>query len=220
MKKMILFDMDGTLLDTFPALAIAMEKAYKHYFPNKEYNVCLDKLRDAVSYGRDALTAVAFNRSNPPKEWGLYAEQVYSDIMLENTDYFDGIKNILLSLMDKNISYGIVTSKPYNLTSQLCGVLPLLQEAKVVICPEHVSRCKPHPEPLLLACEKSDSTLAESIYIGDSDSDIESAKACGMDSILVKYGYLYRGADISIISPTYIAEDVDELLRKINELVL
>jgi N-acetyl-D-muramate 6-phosphate phosphatase len=215
--NLFLFDMDGTLLDTLPALEYSMIQTYKKY-GNGEYRTNIDDLRGAVTYGRDALASVVFNTDNPDKKWGIYAEKVYNQTFLNNTNYFSGVEKILEYLITEKIKFGIVTSKPRYLTEQLCSTLELLSHSDIVICPEDVKHKKPDPEPLLLACSKLGVDVSEAIYVGDSDVDIESANNCKMNSIFVEYGYLPQSINVETLDFNYIANNTSDLFDIIKSL--
>jgi phosphoglycolate phosphatase len=211
----VLFDLDGTLLDTFPGLLFSLKKTHAKYIGGA-FNVNPNDIRETVSLGRDALVARALNISNPSEEACIYAEEVYSSIMLNQTNYFDGIKDVLSHLISIGLPFGIVTSKPKKLVFTLCDKNELLGRAAVIICPEDVKNKKPNPEPLIMACQRMNIDIDSVIYVGDSDLDIKAANSCNMASILALYGYLPKETDYLLLKPTYTIKDPLEMIAIIN----
>lgn len=215
---LVLFDLDGTLLDTFPAILNALKQAHLKYIGGT-FSVPLEELRETVSLGLLALVEKTLGANHPLLEEAcIETEYIYESIMLNQTNYFEGIQDVLSYLISINMRFGIVTSKPKKSVSVLCDKNELLRQTSVIICPEDVKNIKPNPEPLITACKRMGIEIDSAIYIGDSNLDIEAANKCKMPSILVLYGYLSNQTDPSILKPTYIANSPSEIITLIKSI--
>lgn len=187
----ILFDMDGTILDSAPDfIVVTNELLAKHQLPA----VGPETIRQVVSGGAKAMVKNAFGLTDddPLLEplrlefLALYQQQcaVYSKL-------YDGMASLLTDLEKSSIRWGIVTNKPVRFAEPIMERLALDTRASVLVCPEHVTHCKPSPEPLLLACKMLAIAPETAIYIGDDQRDIESGNAAGCKTIAVTYGYIH-----------------------------
>ena len=193
----VLFDLDGTLIDT---------AADFHYVINlllAEHNqlpVSYEHLRKHVSNGARAMVGAAFNKSEQDPEFSGLLErmlELYLQHLTTNTRPFPGITELLLWLGAKQIPWGIVTNKPEVYTTPIMQGLNFHPAAGTVICPDHVSKKKPHPEALFLACNELGVSPENTIYIGDHRRDIEAGLRAGMQTIAASYGYLDQDEDIA-----------------------
>jgi 2-phosphoglycolate phosphatase len=186
----VLFDLDGTLLDTAPDFHWVINQLLaEHHLPEQPYA----ELRKHVSNGANAMLKAAFNvtdeHANLPRlhqqMLDLYAQHVATDSQL-----FPGIANLLKALDANQIPWGIVTNKPERFTTPILAELQLTQRSASVICPDHVSQIKPDPEALLLACHQIKAAPQNCIYIGDHKRDIEAGNRAKMFTIGALYGYI------------------------------
>ena len=188
--KAVLFDLDGTLLDTAPDFAISLNKLLL----SKNRPVLSETaIRAIVSNGSAGLIAHAFDCSEQDLEFEKIREE-FLDIYLNNlcleTRPFPGIQTLLDRLGNQDTPWGIVTNKPNQYTQAILKQLQLTPAPGPVICPEHVANTKPHPEPVLLACQQLDIAPQHVVYIGDHRRDIESGRQAGTMTIAAAYGYI------------------------------
>jgi len=189
-RTTVLFDLDGTLLDTAPDLAWALNKVRAG-----RGAAALDYalVRSVVSHGSYAMTRIACDEpedSSAFEQFRLELLDVYADNLADRTRLFDGMGNVLDTLESTGITWGIVTNKPAWLTDPLLERVRLADRAAVVISGDTLAQRKPHPAQLLLAAEKTASEPVDCVYIGDAERDIIAGRAAGMRTVIALYGYL------------------------------
>ncbi len=189
----VLFDLDGTLLDTardfFTALNRLLTDKGKAPLPE-------EVIRIAVANGSAGLITLAFHIDPSDTEFEFLRQQLleyYGACLAERTRLFAGMEAILRRLAEEDIPWGIVTNKPHFYTNAILEQLALPASPSVVICPDHVSHTKPHPEPILMACRQLSAEPAKSIYIGDHLRDIQSGLNAGTVTVAAAYGYIDAG---------------------------
>ncbi len=186
----MLFDLDGTLLDTAPDLISSLNYALKHEGFNP---VPVATIKPYVSYGavvmiKQSITdAIPVNQQN--KLLTLMLDHYETNIAID-TDYFSGIPAVLEKLERKKIKWGIVTNKRSRFTNRLVSSFGLDLRADCIISGDSTAHPKPNPLPLLTACKQSDVLPQNCIYIGDALHDIEAGKQARMRTIVATYGYL------------------------------
>ena len=214
--KTVLFDLDGTLADTAPDLAGALNHVLKTH--NQE-PLSYQTIRPYVSHGGVALTTLGFGKDHPEFD-SLYKELLnqYESNIANETILFEGMNELLLELEENNINWGVVTNKPAWLTEPLLDKLNLTSRAATIVSGDTLEERKPHPAPILYACNQAGSDAAECIYIGDAERDIEAGNRAGMPSIIALFGYIAEsdnpdnwGAHASIKHPKEILSILDSL---------
>lgn len=188
--RAVLFDLDGTLLDTAPdfVLAINALRAEEALAP-----LAATVLRPHVSHGGAALICAAFNMTAAQPEFErrrLRLLDLYAHVLAQATVPFAGVEDLLLTLETRGLPWGIVTNKPGWLTTPLLAALGLDQRAGCVIAGDTTARAKPHPEPLLAAAQALAIRPADCLYVGDAQRDIDAARAAGMACLVALYGYI------------------------------
>lgn len=187
----ILFDMDGTILDSAPDfIAISQQMLSKHGLPA----VADDKIRQVVSGGAKAMVATAFDISETdPQFEALRLEflELYSGSCAVHSHLYDEIDQLLIDIEKAGIKWGIVTNKPLRFAEPILDRLGLTERCAVLVCPEHVEHCKPSPEPLLLAAKLLAIEPDTILYVGDDKRDIDSGNAAGCKTVAVCYGYVH-----------------------------
>ncbi len=191
----VLFDLDGTLLDTAPDFIWVINRLLAE---EKHSALNYEALRQQVSNGASAMVCTAFNLpENHPRVATL--RQRFLDIYLEHlaieTRPFAGVMPLLDWLESQAIPWGIVTNKPELYTRKLLQRLDLHHRAGSIICPEQVRERKPHPESIWLACEELGCSPQNSVYVGDHIRDIEAGRRAGLLTIAALYGYIGPGED-------------------------
>ncbi len=215
--KTVLFDLDGTLADTAPDLANALNHVLNlHDCDPLPY----EKIRPIVSHGGKALISLGFGKKHPEFDV-LYQEflQHYQNNIAKETTLFPGMDELLLELEEKNINWGIVTNKPSWLTEPLLDALNLTSRTVAIVSGDTLEQCKPHPAPLLHACELAGAKAEECIYIGDAERDIEAGNRAGMLTIVALFGYIAesdRPADWGAFSSIKSPQAIIPLIQSLN----
>lgn len=186
--KTVLFDLDGTLADTAPDLAAALNHVLKIHNCDP---LPFETIRPIVSHGGMALITLGFGKEHPEFDT-LYQEllQYYQNNIANETVLFPGMDELLLELEEKNINWGVVTNKPSWLTEPLLDALNLTSRSVAIVSGDTLEQRKPHPAPILHACKQAGSEADECIYIGDAERDIEAGNRAGMHSIVALFGYI------------------------------
>ena len=214
--KTVLFDLDGTLADTAPDLANALNYVLKKHNCDA---LPFETIRPFVSHGGMALVTLGFGEEHPEFDV-LYKELLdhYQANIAAETTLFPGMDELLLELENQDISWGVVTNKPGWLTDPLIKALNLTSRAATVVSGDTLEERKPHPAPLLHACEQAGSKADECLYVGDAERDIEAGNRAGMISIVALFGYIAEsdapdtwGAHSSINTPQAIIPLIQSL---------
>ncbi len=190
MTNAVLFDLDGTLVDTAPDFIIAVNQLRRDHG--------LKELSDQtitvqVSNGSAALTQLALDITPKNPDFETARQQLldyYLTCIGSRSILFEGYEKLLNALKNAHISWGIVTNKPLLYSQTLLEKLTLAQDCSVLICPDHVSKSKPDPEGLLLAAEMLKCHTSDIIYVGDHHRDIQAGRQAGMKTIAASFGYI------------------------------
>lgn len=213
----VLFDLDGTLADTAPDLADALNKTLiEEQLPPLPF----EAIRPVVSHGGKAMIKLAFNL-NPEDPGYERLRQRFLDIYLANialkTRLFEGMEAFLNEIEARGMRWGVVTNKPSWLTDPLMEAMNLHRRASTIISGDTAAHSKPHPAPMFLACKQSGSEPAQCVYIGDAERDIEAGKAAGMKTLVAMFGYIQDhdipeqwGADALIEHPSQAWAFIDQ----------
>lgn len=215
----VFFDLDGTLADTAPDLAAALNQILQERGLS---GLSLETIRPSVSLGGNAMIKLAFAIEEGAPEFDELRQrflQIYHGRLHQSTCVFPGIEKVLNYIEEKNMIWGIVTNKPEWLTYPVMEKLGLTQRATSIVSGDTTEYRKPHPEPMLHACKLAQCTPESSLYVGDALRDIEAGHAAGMKTLTASYGYIAKnedskmwGADGNISKP----EDIIDWLKKEN----
>lgn len=218
MIKAVLFDLDGTLIDTAADFVRIIQAMCREQ--NRPV-VDAAAIRSQVSEGGRAMVKLVFPELDidDPILWQHrqdFLDRYGADIAVDTT-LFAGMDTLLQQLEQRAIPWGIVTNKPRWLSEALLKALALTERCQVLVCPEDVQHTKPDPEPMFLAAKQLDIAAKDIIYIGDHPRDIDAGKAANMPTVLAAYGYLPpdRAADLASWQADYIVEDVEALTQLI-----
>lgn len=186
----VLFDLDGTLVDTAPDLAYALNSVMQeHGLPPISYQA----IRPVASHGSVALLELGFN-VGPDDPIFISLRRRLLEIYLSNiareSRLFDGMETILNHLESRKIPWGIVTNKPAFLTDPLCDQLGLSNRTDCIVSADTTPHSKPHPAPMLHACELIKQTPENCLYIGDAARDIQAGNGVNMTTLVAKWGYI------------------------------
>jgi len=211
--RAVLFDLDGTLLDTAPDFATVTNRLLAEEGRDP---LPFATVRAAVSHGSRALVERAFGIDTAHADFArLRARllELYAANLLVDTVPFPGMTGLLAALGDHALAWGVVTNKPEWLAAPLLERAALKPRHAVLVCPDHVRNTKPDPEPLLLACTQLGCAPAEAVYIGDHYRDIEAGRRAGMPTIAAGWGYLEVGESALDWAADHTADTVDEARR-------
>ncbi|MEK6749088.1 MAG: HAD-IA family hydrolase [Pseudomonadota bacterium] len=204
----VLFDLDGTLADTAPDLAYALNRTLELH---GRAPLSFDAIRPVVSHGGRALIELGFGYTPEHPDYETIRQQllqVYLENIARMTTLFPGMEELLVTLESSGFKWGVVTNKPGWLTNPLMNALNLTKRAATIVSSDTTAKAKPHPEPMLYACTESGSDAAHCIYVGDAERDIIAGRAAGMRTVVALFGYIGTqdqpmawGADALITQP-------------------
>jgi phosphoglycolate phosphatase len=185
----VLFDLDGTLLDTAPDLIRVLNQVRVEQGLGP---LPWDLARTQVSHGSAGLIRLGFpDLSGEPLEaLRLRLLELYAAQLAVDTKLFDGCQTVLDQLAARGMPWGIVTNKPGFLTTPLLQAMRLDRLAACVVSGDTLSERKPHPAPLLHAATQLSLPPRHCLYVGDAERDVLAARAAGMPVLLARYGYL------------------------------
>lgn len=205
---MILFDLDGTLVDTAPDLGYALNLQRQRHGLEP---LPLNEIRPYASHGSKGLLSVGFNL-NP--EDACFADMrqeyldLYDQVFTRSPVLFDGMAAVLDEIEGRNLTWGIVTNKPRRFSEPMIRALQLQERARCLVCGDDAARVKPYPDTLLMACRMTSSNVVDCLYVGDAERDVQAGKAAGMKTVVALFGYIDEtdqpqewGADAMIAQP-------------------
>ena len=209
--RAVLFDLDGTLVDTAPDMGAAVNQLrVEHGMKPLE----AARIRPWVSHGSRGLLKIAFGVEADAANYAELRDRflaLYEKRLSAETKLFPGMQAVLDWLYAKGIDWGIVTNKPAWLTEPLLADLDISPPPRCVISGDTTEHHKPHPEPILLACRRLDVEPRDALYIGDAERDIQAAHAAGMPALAARYGYLQEHEDPADWAPDGMIAGPDEI---------
>jgi len=186
----ILFDLDGTLVDTAPDLAFALNTLLHQ---EDLATLAYETIRPVASNGSPGLLFLGFGISPDHKDYPLLQQRfikLYQDNITRETALFEGMEEVLSALEKAKISWGIVTNKPAFLTDPLLAQLNLTHRAGCIVSADTTPFSKPHPAPMFHACKIIQHKPEQCLYIGDAARDIEAGRNANMQTVAALYGYI------------------------------
>ncbi|NCF37161.1 MAG: phosphoglycolate phosphatase [Gammaproteobacteria bacterium] len=213
MTKAVLFDLDGTLIDTAPDMGGALNRLL---LEEGLEPIPIERIRPYVSQGGLVLTRLGFDSKVPESEIEPLRQRFldhYRAIVANDSRLFDGYEGILSELEARSIPWGIVTNKPEWLTHPLLQQLDLAERSGVVIGGDTLEHRKPHPLPLQVAAERLGVNTEQCLYVGDDERDIVAGKAANMKTLVAAYGYIEDGTDIERWGADGVIDSPGELLQ-------
>jgi N-acetyl-D-muramate 6-phosphate phosphatase len=192
--RAVLFDLDGTVLDTAPDMVGALNAL------RGEENLAplpFEAVRACVSHGAPRVVKIGFPEAGPEQFAALQRRflNIYSAALSSRTQLFPGMDLVLQSMAQRGLLSGIVTNKAAWLTEPLLDQLGLRARFACVVSGDTVSERKPHPLPLLHAAKLAGVAPRECVYVGDAERDVQAAHAAGMPALVAVYGYLQPEED-------------------------
>ena len=214
----VLFDLDGTLIDTAPDMVAVLQDLQKaHGIEPLPYALG----RANVSHGAIGLLRVGFPDEHAQYNSPLHLEYLerYTQRICVKSVLFDGLGELLDELDSAGIRWGIVTNKPERLTRPLLQMLNLESRSACIVSGDTVAERKPHPAPMLHACEVAGMTPQQTITVGDAARDIEAGRAAGMATIAAAYGYVTEDDDPANWGADEIVADTADLAQMVLKAV-
>ncbi len=221
--KAVLFDLDGTLIDTAADFIRIIQDMCRE---EGKTVVSADLIRTQVSEGARAMVKLVYPELEVTDPIFFAHRQRFLDIygadIAVDTDLFEGMYPLLKELESHYIPWGIVTNKPRWLSEELLKALNLTARCSVLVCPEDVTNTKPDPEPMYLAAKQININAEDCIYVGDHPRDIDAGRNANMYTILAAYGYLpiEHKDDLTAWRADCIVNNVDELHQVILKMVI
>jgi phosphoglycolate phosphatase len=195
--KAVLFDLDGTLIDSAPDLGAAADAMrIARGLPS----LPLDRYRPMAGAGARGMLGVAFGITPDHADFPALREEFfrnYEQRMTRSTYAFDGVAQLVQSLLDRGLAWGVVTNKSMRFTGPLTQAMPLFATAGAIVGGDSTPHSKPHPAPLLEAARLLGLPPQACVYVGDDERDIVAGKAAGMPTVAASYGYLGGTPDIA-----------------------
>lgn len=203
MLTSVLFDLDGTLLDTADDfLAIIRTMRAERGLADDS----LERVRPSVSDGSIGMLSAAFSTTPTQAGFDELREEFlerYQNAIAVHTRPFPGIPELLDWLDAEGLPWGVVTNKLSRFSIPLLKATGLAERCASLVCPDQVIHAKPHPEPLYKACNEMGVDPTRSVFIGDHLRDIQAGQAAGMRTVAALYGYLPPGDDPHLWSATH-----------------
>lgn len=207
--RAVLFDLDGTVLDTAPDMVNALNALrQEHGRPPLPYA----EVRSAVSHGAARVVGVGFPGTEPVAYAALQKRflEIYRCALSLESRLFPGMEAVLKFIADNGMKSGIVTNKAAWLTEPLLEQLQLRERFVCVVSGDTLAQRKPHPAPLLHAAKLAQVEPGECIYVGDAERDVQAAHAAGMPALVANYGYLREDEDSRTWGgDAYLSEPID-----------
>lgn len=214
----VLFDLDGTLIDTAPDLVGVLRDMQRTH--NRE-PVPYDLARSGVSNGAIGLLRIGFPEVQHSYMSPMHVEflERYEQRVCIESRLFDAMPELLDELDERRVPWGIVTNKPEGLTRMLLEELDLYSRSACTVAGDTLDERKPHPAPLLHACELAGMEPSRTVYVGDALRDVEAGKAAGMGTIGAAYGYVPVDDDPSAWGADSLANDSAEAANLVRKAV-
>ncbi|QDD07037.1 HAD family hydrolase [Candidatus Methylopumilus planktonicus] len=216
MMKAVLFDLDGTLIDSAPQLVRALNQLRQQYdLPPIPFLVG----RPYASHGAAGLLKAGFNMDKNDPLFDARVQEfldIYKEVFNLNMQCMEGIEELINTLNFRKISWGIMTNKAKKFAQPIVSSHPLLKSAACLIAGDDVSMPKPSPEGLIKASQMLLIEPSDIIYLGDDRRDVMAANDAGMVSMAARYGYLEVGDDAKSWGAQHIIDKPSELLDYLN----
>jgi 2-phosphoglycolate phosphatase len=194
--RAVLFDLDGTLIDSAPDLGAAADQMrVARGLPS----LPLDSYRPMAGAGARGMLGIAFGITPDHADFPQLREEffrAYEARMTQSTFAFDGVPALLDRLAQLGFAWGVVTNKSMRFTGPLTAAMPLFASARAVVGGDSTPHAKPHPEPLFEAARRLGLPPQQCVYVGDDERDIVAGRAAGMRTVAATYGYLGGRPDV------------------------
>jgi len=209
--KAVLFDLDGTLLDTAPDFEVVLNRLREEQGLSP---IAAQRVRETVSNGARALITLGFGLDEGDDGFEPLRQrllELYTNHLAVKTRPFPGIDQLLAFIGEHDLAWGIATNKPELYTTPIVEQLQLNPDC--VICPDHVTQRKPHPESMHLAAQQLGCSTDDIVYVGDHKRDIECGKRADCITIAVRYGYIDADDSADSWGATHTVDHASEISR-------
>jgi N-acetyl-D-muramate 6-phosphate phosphatase len=193
--KTVLFDLDGTLADTAPDLAFALNSVLQE---QGREPMAYEDIRPVVSHGGIALVKHGFAIDETHPDFPALRQRlldIYRANIARETNLFTGMTELLEQIEQRGLNWGVVTNKPGWLTEPLLDALGISSRTTTIVSGDTLPERKPHPAPMLLACQQAGSEAEQCLYVGDAERDIEAGRNAGMRTLVARFGYIGSNDD-------------------------
>ncbi len=193
----VLFDLDGTLIDSAPDLGAAADQMRTD---RGLASLPLERYRPMAGSGARGMLGVAFGITPDAPEFESLREEFfvkYEARMLRNTQVFDGVAELVEAIRARGLRWGVVTNKSVRFTGPLTRSIPLFDTARAIVSGDTTPYSKPHPEPLFEAARQLGVPPGACVYVGDDERDIMAGRAAGMRTVAATYGYMGEQAEVA-----------------------
>jgi len=214
--RAILFDLDGTLIDSAPDLGAAADQMRvargMPSLPMADY-------RPYAGSGARGMLRVAFGMQPEDAQFPTMREEFFQNYerrMTQDTTVFDGVSDMLASIVARQLHWGVVTNKSKRFTEPLSRQMALFASAGAVVSGDTTPHAKPHPEPLFEAARRIGVDPQDCVYVGDDERDIIAGKAAGMHTVAAVYGYLGEKQSVAHWEADDVINSPHELLKRLN----
>ena len=211
--RCVLFDLDGTLLDSATDLGQAADDMrLTRGLPS----LAPEQYRSSAGSGARGMLKVAFGLAPADPGYGDLRDEFllrYEQVMTQTTRPFDGVERLVQALHDRGLDWGVVTNKAARFTLPLTASLPLFASARVMVCGDTTPHLKPHPASLIEAMRQAGTAPAHCIYVGDDERDMQAGKAAGLRTVAARYGYLGAQARVDAWPADAVIDQPIELLN-------
>jgi len=194
--RAVLFDLDGTLIDSAPDLGAAADQMR---LARDLPSLPLDRYRPLAGAGARGMLGIAFGITPDHEDFPALREEFfrnYEQRMTRDTFAFDGVAELLARLRELGFAWGVVTNKSMRFTGPLTQAMPLFATAGAIVGGDSTPHSKPHPAPLFEAARQLGLPPRQCIYVGDDERDVAAGRAAGMPTVAATYGYLGGTPDV------------------------
>lgn len=209
----VLFDLDGTLIDSAPDLGAAADKMRTDRglpsFPLENY-------RFMAGAGARGMLDVAFSMKPHHQDFEMMKEEFFKNYeanLTARTYAFDGVMEMIDQINSSGLKWGVVTNKSERFTLPITQAMPLFNSAQTIVSGDTTPHAKPHPAPVIEAARQLGLAPGQCIYVGDDERDIVAGRAAGMATVAAAYGYLGASADTSKWNADAVIKSPAELLQ-------
>ena len=193
----VLFDLDGTLIDSAPDLGAAADKLRTD---RGQTSLPAEQYRPMAGAGARGMLGVALGVTPEHPDFLSLREEFfvnYENCLTQRTYAFEGVEQLIEQLLLRKILWGVVTNKSKRFTDPLTRAISLFATARTIVSGDTTPHAKPHPEPLFEAARRLGLSPERCLYVGDDERDIVAGLAAGMGTVAVSYGYLGQKSDIA-----------------------
>ena len=199
--RAVLFDLDGSLIDSAPDLGAAADQMR---LARDLPSLPLDRYRPLAGAGARGMLGIAFGITPDHEDFPALREEFfrnYEQRMTRDTFAFDGVAELLARLRELGFAWGVVTNKSMRFTGPLTRAMPLFATAGAIVGGDSTPHPKPHPAPLFEAARQLGLPPRQCVYVGDDERDVAAGRAAGMPTVAATYGYRGGTPDVDRWNP-------------------